>query len=162
MIGLLVSLPVLAGLASVIAGAASGAAWRDLLTGGLLAVLLAHLLFVLPYAVFALAGPWAALPGQYRRGAASLGAGEWTILRRIVLPLLRLPLGAAGAIGFAVSCSLYLPTLFAGEGRVATLASEAVALAGGADRRITAVLALSQAALPMAGFALLRLIRRRG
>jgi putative thiamine transport system permease protein len=43
----------------------------------------------------------------------------------------------------------YLPTLFAGAGRVATLTTEAVTLAGGADRRIIGTWALLQAAFPL-------------
>lgn len=116
------------------------------------AVLLVHLLFVLPYVVFALAGPWRALSPHHAMGAASLGAGRLTTLRRITLPLLRRPLQAAAATGFAVSCTLYLPTLFAGGGRIATLATESMALASGADRRITAVVALTQALLPLLAF----------
>jgi putative thiamine transport system permease protein len=126
------------------------------LAGTPAAVLLAHLLFVLPYVMFALADPWRALDPRLARGAASLGAGKLTTLRRVTLPLLKAPLAVAAAIGFAVSCSLYLPTLFAGQGRVATLATEAIALATGTDRRIAAVVALSQAALPLAAFALAR------
>ena len=41
----------------------------------------------------------------------------------------------AGAVGFAVSAGLYLPTLFAGGGRFVTLTTEAVTLASGGDRR---------------------------
>jgi putative thiamine transport system permease protein len=48
---------------------------------------------------------------------------------------------------------LYLPTLFAGSGRVATLTTEAVTLASGEDRRVTAVWALLQALLPLIAFA---------
>jgi len=53
------------------------------------------------------------------------------------------------AVGFAVSVGLYLPTLFAGAGRIATLTTEAVTLAGGADRRLVGVTALLQAGLPL-------------
>ncbi len=122
------------------------------LAGTAAAVILAHLLFVLPYVVFALADPWQALDPRLAYGAASLGAGPLTTLRRVILPLLRQSITAAAAIGFAVSCTLYLPTLFAGQGRIATLATETVALASGADRRIVAVTALAQAGLPLAGF----------
>ncbi len=58
------------------------------------------------------------------------------------------------AVGFAVSIGQYLPTLFAGAGRVATVTTEAVALAASADRRLIGVYALLQAILPFAGFAL--------
>ena len=51
------------------------------------------------------------------------------------LPMLLRPMATAAAIGFAVSVAQYLPTLFIGAGRVATLTTEAVTLSSGADRR---------------------------
>lgn len=60
----------------------------------------------------------------------------------------------AAAVGFAVSVGQYLPTVFAGGGRLATLTTEAVGLAGGGDRRIIGVYALLQALLPFAAFSL--------
>ncbi len=48
----------------------------------------------------------------------------------------------------------YLPTLIIGGGRVATLTTEAVALAAGANRRVIGVYALAQVLAPMAAFAL--------
>ena len=53
----------------------------------------------------------------------------------------------------SVSVGQYLPTLFAGGGRVATLTTEAVTLASGEDRRVTAVWALLQSLLPFVAFA---------
>jgi putative thiamine transport system permease protein len=55
----------------------------------------------------------------------------------------------AMAVGFAVSIAQYLPTLFVGGGRVATITTEAVTLASGGDRRITGVYGSLQAALPL-------------
>ncbi len=116
-------------------------------------VVWAHLVYTLPYAMLALADPWAALDGRYARAAACLGASPWRVLRRVVLPLLARPLLAAGAVAFAVSAGLYLPTLFAGGGRWDTLTLEAIALASGGDRRVLGATALLQAALPLAVFA---------
>ena len=48
------------------------------------------------------------------------------VLLRVRLPLVLRPTLVAVAIGFAVSVGQYLPTLFAGAGRVATLTTEAV------------------------------------
>ena len=64
------------------------------------------------------------------------------------------PILAACAVGFAVSIAQYLPTLFAGGGRFATVTTEAVALSSGGNRRVLAVQAMLQAILPMLGFAL--------
>ena len=121
------------------------------LDGGAVALVWAHLVFVLPYVFLALADPWRALDPRSARTAAGLGASPWRVLLRVTLPLLARPLLAAAAVGFAVSAGLYLPTLFAGAGRVATLTTEAVTLASGADRRVVAATALLQAALPAAG-----------
>jgi putative thiamine transport system permease protein len=58
------------------------------------------------------------------------------------------------AVGFAVSVAQFLPTLFAGGGRFATLATETFSLAGGGDRRIIGMFGFALAALPFVGFAL--------
>jgi putative thiamine transport system permease protein len=124
------------------------------LDGTWLALVIAHLCFVLPYTLLALADPWRALDPRYARSAAALGAGYGRTLLRVVLPMLARPLLAAAAVGFAVSVSLYLPTLFAGAGRFATLTTEALTLAAGGDRRLLAAFALLQALLPLMAFAL--------
>ncbi len=123
------------------------------LDGGALALVWSHLQFVLPYVLLALAGPFRAVDLRHARAAASLGASPLRVLLRVTVPLLLRPLLAAAAIGVAVSVGLYLPTLFAGAGRVATLATETVALASGADRRLAAAAALAQAAMPLLAFA---------
>ena len=64
------------------------------------------------------------------------------------------PALVALAVGFAISVGLYLPTVFAGGGRFATLTTEAVSLAAGADRRVIGVYALLQLLLPFIGFSL--------
>ncbi len=119
------------------------------LDGAWLAVAWAHLVFVLPYAFLSLADPWRALDPRYARSAAALGATPWQVLWRVRLPMLLKPLLLAFAIGCAVSVGQYLPTLFAGAGRVATLTTEAVTLSSGADPRIMGVHALLQAGIPL-------------
>lgn len=122
------------------------------LAGGWVALVWSHLLFVLPYVFLALAEPYRALAPRFGRTARCLGAGPDGVLWRVRLPMLLRPLLFAVAVGFAVSVGQYLPTLFAGGGRVATLTTEAVALAGGGDRRVLAVYAFLQALLPLLGF----------
>ena len=120
--------------------------------GGWLPVALAHALFVFPYVLLALADPWARLDPRYERSALCLGAGPWRVLVRVRLPLLLPALAFAAALGAAVSLSLYLPTVLAGGGRIATLATEAIALASGGDRRIVGVYGSAQALIIWAGF----------
>ena len=117
--------------------------------GRLPAVVWAHLVFVLPYLFLSLADPWRAFDQRYTRVALALGASRWRAFWRIKLPLLLRPLLLSAAVAFAVSVGQYLPTLFAGAGRVATLTTEAVTLASGADRRIIGTWALLQAAFPL-------------
>ena len=122
------------------------------LGGGWLPVTLVHTLFVFPYVLLALADPWARLDPRYERSALCLGAGPWRVLMRVRLPLLMPALAFAAALGGAVSLSLYLPTMLAGGGRIATLATEAIALSSGGDRRIVGVYGSAQALMIWAGF----------
>lgn len=123
------------------------------LSGGLAAVIWAQMLFVFPYVMIALTDPWRALDPRLIRTAAALGAGPTRRLIAVKLPLLARPLLTAAAVGFGVSVAQYLPTLFMGAGRIATLTTEAVTLASGADRRVVGVYAVLQAALPFAAYA---------
>ncbi len=124
------------------------------LDGGWLALVWCHLLFVLPYVFLALADAYRALDPRFGRAARCLGAGPERVLWRIRLPMLLRPIAFAAAVGFAVSVAQYLPTLFAGAGRFASLTTEAVALAAGGDRRVLAVYAFAQALLPLLAFLL--------
>jgi putative thiamine transport system permease protein len=124
---------------------------------GLSPVFLVHLLFVLPYTALLLSDGWAHQEPQYAAMARSLGHGRWAVFLRIKLPMLRGALALALAVGMSVSVALYLPTLFAGGGRIATLATEAVALAQGGDRRLAAANGLVLAVLPL----LVLLVARR-
>ncbi len=128
------------------------------ITGTLGAVVWAHALFVFPYVMIALSDPWRRMDRRYPATAAALGAGPLRRLLSVKLPLLLRPILTAAAIGFAVSVGQYLPTLFIGAGRVATLTTEAVALSSGADRRIAGLYGLLQAALPWAIYALALLV----
>lgn len=117
------------------------------------ALIWSHLLFVLPYVFLSLADPYRNLDPRFARAALCLGASPSRVFWRVKLPMLARPVLFAAAVGFAVSVAQYLPTLFAGAGRFATLTTEAVALAGGADRRVLGVYAFLQALLPLVAFA---------
>jgi putative thiamine transport system permease protein len=124
------------------------------LEGTLFAVIWVHAIFVLPYVFLSLADSFRALDPRQVASAASLGAGPTRIFWLIKLPVLLRPILVAAAVGFAVSVGQYLPTLFAGAGRIATLTTEAVTLSGGSDRRLVGMLAVLQASLPLAGYGL--------
>jgi putative thiamine transport system permease protein len=120
--------------------------------GHLLAVISAHLVFVLPYLFLSLADPWRKFDQRYTRSALSLGVTPLKSFLMIKIPILLHPILIACAIAFAVSVGLYLPTLFAGAGRISTLTTEALTLSAGADRRVIAVWAVLQALLPLVVF----------
>lgn len=127
-------------------------------SGTFSAVLLAHLVFVLPYAFLALSDPWARLDPRFAKAAASIGASRARIFWQIRLPLLLRPVLVTLAVAAAVSVGQYLPTLMIGAGRVATVTTESVALASGGSRQATALLALLQLGIPLAGFTLAALL----
>jgi putative thiamine transport system permease protein len=117
-------------------------------------VAMGHLVFVLPYVMLALAGPWNGWDGRAGLAGAALGAGPWRVFWALRLPMLSRALAAAAAVGFATSIAQYLPTVMLGAGRVVTLTTEAVALSSGLNRRVIGVWALAQMVAPWAAFAL--------
>jgi putative thiamine transport system permease protein len=109
---------------------------------------LAHTLACLPYVLLSAAGPYSGFDSRYAQLAAALGQGRWPFLLRVKWPLLRAPLAAAFAVGFAVSVAQYLPTLYVGGGRFASVTTEAVNLAAGGQRSLMAAFAWLQWLLP--------------
>lgn len=122
------------------------------------ALVLSHLVFVMPYAYLALKDPWHAFDRRFDRLAAGFGKQRWQRLFLVRLPMMTRAILTMGAIGFAVSVGLYLPTVLVGAGRLTTITSEAVALASGGDRRVVGVYAFWQMLLPMLGFAVATLV----
>jgi len=130
------------------------------LTGGLGAVIAAHVVFVLPYVFLSLGDPFRAWDSRLATSAAALGARPDRVLWAVRMPMLLAPGLTAAAVGFAVSVGQYLPTLLAGGGRVATLTTEAVALAAGGDRRAIGVYGLAQTAAALLPFLAALLVPR--
>ncbi|WP_297652236.1 ABC transporter permease subunit [Hydrogenophaga sp.] len=124
------------------------------LEGQALGVLLAHTLMVLPYVLLALSPAYLGFDARYAQLNASLGHGAWRFLWRVKWPLLRRSLASAAAVGFAVSVAQYLPTLYLGAGRYASVTTEAVTLASGGQRSLTSAYAGLQILLPVLAFAL--------
>ena len=115
---------------------------------------LAHSLAAAPYVLIALSPAYLGFDPRYRQLTASLGSTRLSYLLRVKWPLLKASLWAGAAVGFAVSVAQYLPTLFVGAGRYATVTTEAVTLASGGQRSLTAAYAWLQALLPALAFAL--------
>jgi putative thiamine transport system permease protein len=131
------------------------------LDGTMLALIWVHLLFVLPYVWLSLAPAWRNFRIEWLHLAASLGASPVERFFRVRLPILIQPIMTSFAVGFSVSAALYLPTVFAGNGRVTTLTVEAVTLASGASRSQLGVATGLQMALPLFVFILAGVIARR-
>lgn len=121
-------------------------------------VMIAHLVFVLPYVFLSLADPFRNWDRRVGTIATALGASPDRVLWQVRLPMLLRPILTAMAIGLAVSVGQYLPTLLIGGGRVQTLTTEAVALASGGDRRAIGVYGIVQTAAALVPFTLALLI----
>ena len=128
------------------------------LHASLYALILVHLVFVLPYVFLSLSDPWRAWDTRYAQAARTLGASLSNVFWRIRAPMLLRPILVASAVGFAVSIGQYLPTLLVGAGRWPTITTEAVALASSGDRRVIGVYAFIQMLLPFIGFAAATLV----
>jgi putative thiamine transport system permease protein len=115
---------------------------------------LAHALACVPYVLITLGPAYTGFDPRYRQVSASLGHGRTRFLLHVKWPLLRAALWSALAVGFSVSVAQYLPTLFIGGGRFATVTTEAVTLASGAQRSLTSAYAWLQWCLPALAFGL--------
>jgi len=122
------------------------------------ALVLVHLVFVLPYVFLSLSDPWRAWDWRFASVAHGLGASPDRTFWKVRLPMLLKPALVASAVGFAVSVGQYLPTLLIGGGRWPTITTEAVALASGGNRRIIGVYAFVQMLLPFIGFAIATIV----
>ncbi|MFM6991946.1 MAG: ABC transporter permease [Rhodoferax sp.] len=115
---------------------------------------LAHTLCVTPYVLLALQGPYGDFDPRLQIVSDSLGRSRGAYLWHIKWPLLRAPLAASFAVGFAVSVAQYLPTVYVGAGRFETVGTEALALAAGGQRSLMAAFAVVQWVLPVLVFGL--------
>ena len=117
-------------------------------------VLWGHVFFVFPYVYLTLNGPWQSYEKKWDQAAMGLGKTPWLTFWKIRYPQLLSAIWLSMGVGISVSLAQYLPTQMLGAGRITTLTTQAVALASGQDRRITAIYALLQGVLPLAFFAI--------
>lgn len=130
--------------------------------GSISAVIWSHLLWVFPYMLLILSGPYRALDPRLLLTARTLGYRRYQACLRLLWPSLWRPIVLACAVGISVSVAQYLPTLFAGAGRIATVTTEAVTLSSGGNRQVLAVQALLQCLLPWLAFSIAALTSRLG
>ena len=111
-----------------------------------------HLVFVLPYVFLTLANAYRSYDQRYSYVGMTLCGSPLRTFFRIKLIMLAKPILFSMAVGFGVSIAQYLPTLYVGAGRFATITTETVSIASGSDRRVMAVYALTQLLLALTGF----------
>jgi putative thiamine transport system permease protein len=138
--------------ALVIAGGQYQVFLQTGLTGTAAGLFLVHLTPVFAYVWIVLKGPYRAFDPRYASVASGLSADHWHFWRAVKAPLLKSPLLSALAVGFAVSLAQFVPAQLIAAGRFSTLPMEAVTLASGGNRSLTAAFALLLAAPPAAAF----------
>jgi putative thiamine transport system permease protein len=112
------------------------------LTGTVFGLFIAHLIPVTAYMFIVLVGPYRSFDPRWRSSASGLLASFPRFFWAIKIPMLKAPLLAACAIGFAVSFGQYVPAQLIAAGRFSTLPMEAVTLTSGSNRPLTAAFAL--------------------
>ncbi|GEA13112.1 ABC transporter permease [Alteromonas sp. KUL49] len=117
-----------------------------------LSVGLSHLIYVLPYVFFSLAHSYRQIDPRYGQMAQSLGYSPFRVFIHVKLPLVFPSIAFAFAMGCAISLSQYLPTLLSSGGQIATVTTEAIALAAGSSKRLNAVYVIVQGLLPLVIF----------
>lgn len=122
------------------------------LEGSWAALIWIHLVFVLPYVFLTLANAYRSYDQRFSHVGTTLCGAPLRTFFRIKLLVLAKPILFSMAVGLAVSIAQYLPTLYVGAGRFATITTETVSLASGSDRRVMAVYALSQLLLALTGY----------
>ena len=105
-------------------------------------VVLVHLTFCLPYAVFVMWGAFANYNPDFEAQARSLGATPWQVAFGVMLPIVLPGVVVAGLFAFLLSWSQYLSTLIIGGGQVTTLPILLFALMGSGDRPVAAAVSL--------------------
>lgn len=113
-----------------------------------------HLIYVLPYVFISLAIAYRRIDPRYIKVAYGLGKTPRAVFFAVKLPMLVTPIAVAFALGLAISFSQYLPTLLSAGGNIATVTTEAVAVASGSSRRLSAVYVVVQIIMPLCGFIL--------
>ncbi|MEP6826662.1 MAG: hypothetical protein ABJA10_01165, partial [Aestuariivirga sp.] len=116
-------------------------------------LLMAHLLPTTAYMFIMLRGPYRAFDTGFHNAAQGLGTTHVAFLTQVKWPLLKGPIASAVAVGFAVSFAQYVPAQLVSAGRFTTLPIEAVTLASGGNRSLTAAFALLLMVPPLVAFA---------
>ena len=120
-------LPAIVPVISAVMGM-QGIYLRIYLSDSLLGVVLAQLVFTLPYLILGLAAVFKNYNYEYEQVASTLGANRWEILTQVTVPSIFPGLVVSCLFAFVVSWSQYLLTLMIGGAAVNTLPIELFAL----------------------------------
>ncbi len=105
-------------------------------------VVLVHLTFCLPYAIYVIWGVFSDYNPEIEEQARSLGASPIQILLHTTVPLILPGITVAAIFCFLVSWSQYLSTLIIGGGKVLTLPILLFSLMDSGDRPVAAAVSL--------------------
>jgi putative spermidine/putrescine transport system permease protein len=105
-------------------------------------VVLFHLTFCLPYAVFVMRGVFANYNPEFEDQARSLGAAPMRVFLSITLPMTLPGMAVAALFAFLLSWSQYLGTLIIGGGRITTLPILLFSLMASGDRPVASAVSL--------------------
>jgi putative spermidine/putrescine transport system permease protein len=105
-------------------------------------VVLVHLTFCLPYAVFVMWGVFSNYNPEFEDQARSLGATTPRVVFGVMLPLVWPGVVVAGLFSFLLSWSQYLSTLIIGGGKLMTLPILLFSLMASGDRPVAAAVSL--------------------
>lgn len=105
-------------------------------------VVLVHLTFCLPYAVFVMWGVFSNYNPDYEDQARSLGASATGVVLRVTMPLILPGVVVAALFAFLLSWSQYLVTLIIGGGKISTLPIILFSLMASGDRPVAAAVSI--------------------
>jgi putative spermidine/putrescine transport system permease protein len=105
-------------------------------------VVLVHLTFCLPYAVFVMWGVFSNYNPDFEAQARSLGASATVVVLRVTMPLILPGVIVAALFSFLLSWSQYLVTLIIGGGKISTLPIILFSLMASGDRPVAAAVSL--------------------
>lgn len=126
-----------------------------------LGVVLVLATFSYPYMLRALVAGYQSFGEEYAVTARGLGAGWWTVLRRVELPLLLPAAVAGGSVVFLVAFSEYFLVFLIGGGRVASFTGYLFPFLSSSDRSAGSILTLVFLLVPLALFVLIELVVSR-
>ncbi len=112
------------------------------LSSSFLGVVLAHLVFSMPYMIMGLSSVFKNYNLEYEQQANTLGANRWNILIHITLPSIFPGLVVSCLFTFVVSWSQYLLTLMIGGNAVKTLPMMLFALMGSGDYAVACAVSI--------------------